>query len=74
MLAVAREHDPAVPALERFLSGQGRRKYVEPLYQALAASDWGRPLARRIYAGARAAYHPVTVASLDRLFDTTPAR
>ena len=35
-LAVANRYDPAVPALERFLTVQGRRKFVRPLITALA--------------------------------------
>jgi hypothetical protein len=67
-LAVANRYDPAVPALERFLTTQGRRKFVSPLIRALAAdSQWGRPIAVRIYAKARPFYHPVTTAGLDKL-------
>ena len=67
-LAVAHRYDPAVPALERFLTSQGRRKFVQPLFEALVASDWGRPIARRIYAQARGTYHPLTASAVDRLF------
>ena len=66
-LAIARHYEPAVPALERFLAAQGRRKFVQPLFEALMADDWGRPIARRVYAVAREGYHPVTAAALDRL-------
>ena len=49
MIAVRHQYDPAVPALEQFLTGMGRRKFTQPLYEALMAEgDWGRPLARRI--------------------------
>ncbi len=67
-LAVANRYDPAVPALERFLLAQGRRKFVAPLVTALAEdSEWGRPIARRIYARARPSYHSVTSSGLDKL-------
>ena len=66
MLAVKHRYQPAVPTLERFLKGQGRRKFVLPLYTALWAEDgWGRPLATRIYAEARPGYHPVAFGSID---------
>jgi hypothetical protein len=67
-LAVAHRYDPAVPALERFLTSQGRRKFVQPLFESLVASDWGRPIAARGYAQARGTYHPLTALAVDRLF------
>jgi len=67
-LAVDNRFDPAVPALEEFLTIQGRRKFVRPLITALAADpQWGRPIAARIYAKTRASYHPVTTRNLDKL-------
>ena len=67
-LAVQNRFDPAVPALEEFLTVQGRRKFVRPLITALAEDQqWGRPIAARIYAKTRAAYHPVTTRDLDKL-------
>jgi leukotriene-A4 hydrolase len=67
-LAVGNRFDPAVPAVERFLTTQGRRKFVKPLIEALARdSQWGRPIAARIYRQARASYHPVTQRDLDKL-------
>ncbi|MCY7339222.1 MAG: leukotriene A4 hydrolase C-terminal domain-containing protein, partial [Sphingomonas bacterium] len=67
-LAVAAHYDPAVPALEEFLTFQGRRKFVRPLITALAEDKgWGRPIAVRVYAKARPLYHPVTTRDLDKL-------
>jgi leukotriene-A4 hydrolase len=67
-MAVRNRYDPAVPALERFLTTQGRRKFVRPLFAALMEQgDWGQPLARRIYAKARPGYHPVTSGSVDAI-------
>jgi leukotriene-A4 hydrolase len=72
-VAVRNRYDPAVPALERFLTSQGRRKFVRPLYAALMQQgDWGQPLARRIYAVARPGYHPVTVGSVDAIVKQNP--
>ena len=69
MMAVENRYQPAVPALQRFLTEVGRRKFVRPLFQALLAEEaWGRPLARSIYAQARAGYHPVTSTSVDADF------
>ena len=67
-LAIANRYDPAVPALERFLTSVGRRKFVAPLFEALVAQgEWGRPIATRIYAKARPTYHPVTSGTVDKL-------
>ena len=65
-IAVAHRYQPAVPTLEKFLTTQGRRKFVLPLFQSLwAQGDWGRPIATRVYATARPGYHPVTTGSVD---------
>ena len=74
-LAVKNRFDPAVPALEEFLTVQGRRKFVRPLIKALAEDQqWGRPIAARIYAKTRAFYHPVTTRDLDKLGLLPPAK
>jgi leukotriene-A4 hydrolase len=67
-LAVSNRYDPAVPSLERFLTTQGRRKFVRPLIENLAKDQqWGRPIAVRVYKVARASYHPITQRDLDKL-------
>ncbi|MBB1178662.1 aminopeptidase [Pseudomonas sp. FW305-3-2-15-E-TSA4] len=67
-IALAHRYQPAVATAERFLTSQGRRKFVLPLFQTLwNEGDWGRPIARRIYAEARPLYHPVTSGSVDDL-------
>jgi leukotriene-A4 hydrolase len=65
-IAVQHRYQPAVPTLEHFLTTQGRRKFVLPLFTSLwAEGDWGRPIATRLYAQARPGYHPVTTNSVD---------
>ncbi|MGV9007310.1 MAG: M1 family metallopeptidase [Brevundimonas sp.] len=67
-IAVAHRYQPAVPTLEHFLTSQGRRKFVMPLFTSLwGEGSWGRPIATRIYARARPGYHPVTSGSVDAL-------
>ena len=63
--AIRNRYEPAMPALERFLTSQGRRKFLRPLYEDLMKSDWGRAEARRIYARARPLYHTVATSTLD---------
>ena len=64
-LAIRHRYEPAMPALERFLTSQGRRKFLKPLYEDLMATDWGKADARRIYASARPTYHAVATGTLD---------
>ncbi|MEO6432997.1 MAG: M1 family metallopeptidase [Sphingomicrobium sp.] len=65
-LAVANRFDPAVPGLEQFLGAIGRGKFVKPLYKALMADPWGRPIAERSYARSHSLYH----SSVDRELKT----
>ena len=68
MIAVRNRYEPAVPALEEFLTSQGRRKFLTPLYQGLMdEGEWGQALARRIYERARPLYHPVSAGSVDEI-------
>ncbi|HUP61438.1 MAG TPA: M1 family metallopeptidase [Thermoanaerobaculia bacterium] len=55
----------AYPAVERFLTTQGRRKFVKPIFEKLVKSDV--EFARRLYAKARPMYHPVTQATVDEI-------
>ncbi|WP_106640789.1 M1 family metallopeptidase [Allosphingosinicella vermicomposti] len=65
-LAIANRYDPAAPALDKFLSSMGRRKFVAPLFQSLVAQgDWGKAIATRIYGKTRSTYHSVTYNTVD---------
>jgi leukotriene-A4 hydrolase len=66
-IAIRHRYQPAMPALERFLTAQGRRKFLKPLYEDLMATDWGAAEAKRIYAVARPTYHAVATATLDAI-------
>ena len=66
-IAIRNRYQPAFPALERFLTSQGRRKYLRPLYQALAKSSWGREMALSIYKKARPTYHAVSSGTIDQI-------
>ncbi len=64
-VAIKHHYTPAMPALEHFLTTQGRRKFLKPLYEDLMATDWGRAEAKRIYQRARPLYHAVATTTLD---------
>jgi hypothetical protein len=68
-VAIRNRYEPAFAALERFLTSHGRLKFLRPLYQDLAGTDWGRAMAERIYRAARPTYHPVTVGAIDQILD-----
>jgi hypothetical protein len=52
--------------IKRFLLKIGRRKYVLPIYEALATTPNGLKLARRIFNEAKNNYHSVTRTSVWR--------
>ena len=56
-----------MPATERFLTEQGRRKFLRPLYEDLMKTEWGKAEAKRIYARARPLYHSVSTGTLDAI-------
>lgn len=64
-IAIKHHYTPAMPALEHFLTSQGRRKFLKPLYEDLMATDWGKAEAKRIYQRARPLYHAVAATTLD---------
>lgn len=67
-LALANRYPPAESSAEQFLTSQGRRKFVAPLFQQLQGQgEWGQALAGRIYDKARPGYHSVTQVTVDRL-------
>ena len=63
--AIGTQYKPAYPALEKFLTGMGRRKFLRPLYTEMAKTPEGMEMARRIYAKARPTYHPVSYNTID---------
>jgi aminopeptidase N len=64
-LAVRHGYEPAYPRLEEFLTSQGRRKCLKPLYAELAKTPAGLERGRRIFARARATYHPISAATVE---------
>ena len=67
-LAIANRYEPAVPALEEFLTSVGRGLFLRPLYAGLMKQgDWGRPIATRIFQKAKPTYHPTVASGLERL-------
>ncbi|KZN46580.1 M1 family metallopeptidase [Pseudoalteromonas luteoviolacea] len=68
MLAVGNGYKEIYPALDKHLSGIGRRKLIVPLYKALVEHgkrDW----AYRVYQNARPGYHPLAQGTVDAIFN-----
>jgi hypothetical protein len=66
-LAVQRGYEPAYARLEEFLTTQGRRKFLKPLYEELVKSPKGKERAMAIYRKARPTYHPISVGTVDAI-------
>lgn len=64
--AIKKNYTSAYPRLEEFLIHVGRRKFVEPLFDALI-SEGNVELAKNIYTKARPNYHSVTSGTIDEL-------
>jgi leukotriene-A4 hydrolase len=64
-LTVRSGYFEARPSIADFLQRIGRRKLIMPTYEALAATREGREFARKVFAEARAGYHPITIASVE---------
>jgi leukotriene A-4 hydrolase/aminopeptidase len=67
LMSIESGYEAAYPKLDRFLVEVGRRKYIKPLYQELAKSAEGKAHAKKVYATARAGYHPIAAATVDDL-------
>lgn len=69
VLALQTGYDAALPRVEEFLTTVGRRKFVQPLFAALLATENGPARAAAIYERARGGYHSVTYGTIDRMLE-----
>jgi hypothetical protein len=67
ILSLETGYRTAEPRVEQFLLEVGRRKFVQPLFEALLGADDGLARARAIYERARPGYHSVTYDTIDRI-------
>ncbi|GAB5402921.1 MAG: M1 family metallopeptidase [Aureliella sp.] len=67
MHVIASKYEPGYERLEGFLTEQGRRKFLQPLYAQLAKTDEGKSRALAIYSKARAGYHAVSRQTIDAM-------
>lgn len=67
VMAVAADYTPAYPAMEKFLSEVGRRKFLTPLYAEMMKTPKGKEMAVRIYGKYKQNYHPLAQETLNKL-------
>ena len=58
-LSIASEDERMLPVILKFVTSQGRMKYVRPLYRALYASKMGKQLAVTAFLQNKSFYHPI---------------
>lgn len=66
-LAIVNNYTVADARLEQYLIGIGRRKLIQPLYEALMKTPEGKVKAQMIYREARPGYHPLAQSSMDAI-------
>ncbi|HVV97568.1 MAG TPA: M1 family metallopeptidase [Rhodanobacteraceae bacterium] len=66
LTAIRSDYPPARKAMADYMTRIGRRYLVVPLYEALAKTPEGLAFARGVYAKAKAGYHPMTRASIEK--------
>ncbi len=66
---IEQQHQSAYGALEEFLITVGRRKFLRPLYAALAKTEDGLEMGRSIYQKARPNYHAVSTGTIDEILN-----
>jgi len=67
--SVRRGYRAADARVERFLIEVGRRKFLKPLYEALAETPEGKQRALSIYEKARPGYHPISSGTIDQILE-----
>jgi len=67
LVSIRSDYEGANPSLKRFLTGQGRLKYLRPLYTELAKTPEGNERALAMYTEARPSYHQVAVNGIDKI-------
>ncbi len=67
--SIDKGYKDAYPQLESFLLEVGRRKFLKPLYEALASKPDDLVWAQSVYAKARSGYHAVSVETIDEILN-----
>ena len=65
-----RRHQPAYEAMAEHLNRYGRTRLIAPVYKALVDNGADRSLATELFSQARFAYHPLTVANIEKTLNS----
>lgn len=65
-MAIPADYKPAFPAMDKFLSRVGRRKFLEPLYEGMMKNG-KQDMAKAIYAKYKQNYHPLAQEDVDAI-------
>jgi len=65
--SINNDYQDAYGSIERFLVKVGRRKFLSPIYTALAQTAQGKEFAIKIYKEARPNYHSVSTGTIDQI-------
>ncbi|CAG8625249.1 36576_t:CDS:10 [Racocetra persica] len=60
------DYDPIFPYVVKFVTEQGRMKYVRPLYRLLNQTTNGSELAKSTFKNNRSFYHPIAAAMIEK--------
>jgi leukotriene-A4 hydrolase len=74
MLSIRNGYEPANERLVGFLTEQGRRKFLKPIYEELVKTPAGKERALTIYKVARPTYHPLSVETVDAIVGWVEAK
>ncbi len=66
-LVIVNDYQPGFSGLEEYLHTIGRRQLIEPLYESLMKTPQGTEVAKRVFAKARAGYHPQAVKAIEAI-------
>lgn len=69
VLNIHRENRIIRPAIEKFISKVGRRKYLLPIYKALVKNPEDKVWAKKVFDNSKAYYHAVSRNSVAELFE-----
>jgi len=64
MIGVSSSDEDLYPVVVRFITTQGRMKYVRPLYRALFATESGKQIAVQTFLDNKDFYHPIAAKML----------
>ncbi|CAG8833049.1 15402_t:CDS:2, partial [Gigaspora margarita] len=60
------EYEPIFPHVVKFVTEQGRMKYVRPLYRLLNQTKNGSELAKKTFRENKSFYHPIAAAMIEK--------